>query len=67
MTGTSPPAARWTGDAYWISEHRAIALGVTVTQEPQHEFEFLLDLAAARRLIIVLTRLLMERDQDPLA
>jgi hypothetical protein len=66
MTGNGRSTAYWTKGAYWTGgQPDAIALGVALTHAPDHEFEVLLDAATARRLVIVLTRLLMERDQDP--
>jgi hypothetical protein len=68
MTGTGRAAAHWTNGAHWSAEQPgAIALQVTLAQAPYHDFDVLLDPAEARRLVIVLTRLLMERDSHPTA
>ena len=65
MTENGRPVAHWTNSAYWAPGHPDIVLRVALAQEPHQEFDVLLKPAAARQLVIVLTRLLMERDQEP--
>jgi hypothetical protein len=66
MTSNGRPRAHWTNAAHWTDESQpVIALPAAFAHEPRQEFEVLLDPAAARRLVMVLTRLLMELDQDP--
>lgn len=66
MTANGQPSAHWTNSAYWTpGQSGDIALRVALAQEPHDEFEVLLKPATARQLIIVLTRLLMERDREP--
>lgn len=66
MTTNDGPSAHWTNSAYWTpGEPGDIALRVALVEEPHDELEVLLKPAAARQLVIVLTRLLMERDRKP--
>lgn len=65
MTGNGGPRARWTNNASWATGQPGdIVLAVALAQEPHEVIEVLLTPASAQQLVLVLTRLLMERDQE---